>query len=612
MPPAKGAGVVVLAVHECVGEAFVVILRAGAQPAPPSLLAANQVPSAALPETLAGAIKRHRPSRIVRVAPSAWCVARAEPAPPGVPDRRELAQALALLAEAELPGTAPAHRRAAAALSLADGAPTEAAILAAWVAGPSTPPAPLARGESWCPEPIALAAVAALASGAAATLLARADRAGGGGGVLTILGAGPRRPLARTLRIDPGGQGGRDAAVSDWDAAVTDAVAESAAALGVDAPEQPVAASGLWMSAPIPPGAIAGADTNDPRWLARFAAPLGAALIAASSDPAVRPAAELQADSPELHTSQLHRAAAALATPSRAVAAIAIAAALVLLAPVTAAAARYAVLSARAGGGGGTPPIDQRLADAERRAAHAELLRTRRWPMTKLWADVAGAAPVGVEIDALDLSPEDGLVIRGTSQSPDLVATFRKRLSDTAVFRDIATPVLADDDGRTTFQLSAKVGAPLYRVVPPDDFAAKTLSQRLYGDAATNAPATGDSADRDRADRSSGSRSERSRRDDRSSAASDRPAQPAGPAAGSAPPPALTDEAIAAMDRPTAMREFGARRRAAAIPGIDETTRQRLASEATKLQERMRTAPAAAPAPAEGTPAGAGSGGGTP
>jgi len=286
-----------------------------------------------------------------------------------------------------------------------------------------------------------------------------------------------------------------------------------------------------------------------------------------------------------LHTSQLHRAASALATPTRAAAALAIAAGLILLAPVAAAAARYAVVSARAGG---TPPIDQRLADAERRAAHADLLRTRRWPMTKLWADVAGAAPVGVEIDTLDLSPEDGLVIRGSAQSPDVVATFRKRLSDTNVFRDIATPVLADEDGRTTFQLSAKVNAPLFRATPADDFASKTLAQRLYGDGAVNTQTPSESSDHSSGPATTrGSRSERRGRDERATGSSERPAQPSGPAAGAPVPPPLTDDAIAAMDRSTAMKAFGERSKAAAIPGLDETTRQRLKDEATKAQQRM-------------------------
>lgn len=573
----RGAGSIVLAVHEVEGQALTILLRA-AGGGPPALLGANQVSLAELPGAIAAAVKRHRPSRIVRVAPSAWCVARAEPSPPGVNDRRELAQALALLAEAELPGTAPGHRRAAAPFVLADTNAGEAAFLAAWVAGPSTPPTPLARGESWCPEPLALAAIGALAPGSPAAMLARADRSAG---VLTILGSGPRRSIARALRIDASG---------DWDGAVADAVTESAAALGVETPHASLS-TGLWLSAPIRAGTITGADTSDQRWLARFGPALGAALIAASTDPAVRPGAELQAESPELHTSQLHRAASSLASPSRAAAAIAIAAGLILLAPVAGAAARYAVLSARAGGGGGTPPIDQRLAEAERRAAHAELLRSRRWPMTKLWADVAGAAPVGVEIDAFDLSPEDGLAIRGTSQTPDLVADFRKRLSDTAIFRDIATPVLADEDGRTTFQLSAKVAAPLYRATPHEDFAAKTLAQRLYGDGASNAQASADDArdhERSGSGRGSGSRSDRRGRDERSS--SDRPAQPAGPAAGTAPPPPLTDEQIAAMDRSTAMKEFGIRSRAAAIPGLDESTRQRLKDEATKAQQRMMQA----------------------
>ena len=181
LSPSRGGGgggeTVVLALHDNADGTALVILRADAFGAP-AVVAANQLTAAELSAALAAAVKRHRPSRIVRVAPSAWCVARAEPAPTGIADRRELAQALALLAEGELPGSAPAHRRAAAPFALADSAP-EAAILAAWIAGPATPPAALARGESWCPEPIALAAIAALASSAPAALVARADRAGG-------------------------------------------------------------------------------------------------------------------------------------------------------------------------------------------------------------------------------------------------------------------------------------------------------------------------------------------------------------------------------------------------------------------------------------------------
>ena len=57
----------------------------------------------------------------------------------------------------------------------------------------------------------------------------------------------------------------------------------------------------------------------------------------------------------------------------------------------------------------------------------------------------------------------------------------------------------------------------------------------------------------------------------------------------------MSDEDIAKMDRVTAMREWGVRRRASTQPGIDAETKARLTAEAEKARARMQEAGEASP-----------------
>src|SRR5207245_2223573 len=107
---------------------------------------------------------------------------------------------------------------------------------------------------------------------------------------------------------------------------------------------------------------------------------------------------------------------------------------LMIAAPMLLSGARLAILEHKT-----AAVAAQRATQAEsaRRAALYAHLEQTRWPMTKLMADIAAAAPVGVVVDTLRISPEQGLSLQGTAKSSDLLNQLEQNLNKTGLFRDV-------------------------------------------------------------------------------------------------------------------------------------------------------------------------------
>lgn len=524
-------------------------------------------------------LKGRKVELVLRLAPSSETICRvlALPAVESA-DRAELADALTLMAESELPSSLPWYRRAAGVLRL--GA-AQGALMTGWNPADGDPASRTASlstvPEVWTAEIAALAALGSATS--AGPLLGLADA---GSGTLAVLAAGPKRTLARVLRLTPG---------EGWSAAARGAWQETAAAAGLEGAAAPNT-DGLTL--PQAGSTRLGGAMRDRDWFTRYGLAFGSILLYADADAAVSSLVALAAREPRNRRPLVQRTIDWLALPRHAVMIGAACLAVALLSPLVAAKARHAILSHRAGS---ADSLDTRLADAERRVGFYRLLGEKRWPMTKLLSQIAGAAPVGVTLDTVELPQGETVTIRATASSSELVSTFRKNLTDTRVFTNVATPTIETTSDGVTFQLQARVvqNFALQAKEPLDDFAAKTLAQRLYGEDAGDTPRFDEEdepADRG-PERRASSRETRRDEPDRSSGRASNTA-PAAPAAGDIPPP-ISDEEIAKLDWGAAMREFGRRRKASTLPGIDEATKARLISEYEKARARMQEAAPQAP-----------------
>lgn len=593
----------------------VVIVRQENEGAAPSLVEATTI-QATDTSGLTSLLGRHKPSTLVRVVSSANTVARCVAVPAGlVADRAQLGTTLALLAEAEMPAMIPAHRRAAGFIRPAPngagigGNGGEAVLVVGWPergegttelgAGPGGRDEPT---TTWTPELAALAALARSLGGVELALYA--DRAAGsvsliattrphsGSGMNGTSGPGAVKTVARVLRGDTTND-------ASWLASLQRAVSETAAALHLTLPEVEISASApttlVLLGSPMrrPPGMGA-----DPSWLPQYGIAFGAAGTLADTDPGVRSLAQLRALAPRERGNIVVELVERLATGRRAAIAIGICLLLLLLWPLVIAKTREVILTTRAGG---TEALKARLNEAERRVAFYKQLRENRWPMTKLIADVATAAPVGVMIDTLSVTREQGITVRGRAENSDQVTEFRSNLVASGVFGGLATPTIESESAGVVFQLEAQVASAQFPGRRAADYIKEPLAVKLYGERArdpsapagapsdsttgTSAPTPAGSTDTARPATASRSprgtvRPETTVREDASSE-SRRAA-----ASGSSIPEPLTDADIQAMDKNTAMGEWS-KRKLMSTKTDDPVIKQRLIDEAARCQARF-------------------------
>jgi hypothetical protein len=503
--------------------------------------------------------------------------------PAGVSDA-QAAQALGLLAEAEMPGDFPGHRRAAGVLCLGNR-PTPA--LAPALATPAPPataatltsPADVPAGgctamgwlgtaddlglplvAAWVPEPLALAGLARLASGAdGARAIGLADSRSG---VITLLvDAGPAGVLARSRRDEPGTTDVR-AALAEFGDLLGVGVSPNLR-LATDGP------AGLSIEIDSPTGGL-------PAGLAPEAAlAAGAAAALLRADPLDKPLLAMTEHGPEQRRNPLYRAIEGLSRPAWGITAAVVCVGVILLAPLGVNAARVAMLEKRAAGmtdDGGT------LRAAADQTDFYGLLRERRWPVTALIADLAASAPAGLEIDSLSLEHGKRVIVMGTTTTSDLPGTWRDTLNGSRVFEDARVT----DNAGGRFQLNVAVKDALLAMGGRGSPSPVTVDRPTV---AAGSPAARDAA---RPGGTSGSATGGGGRNTGpvSGGGAGTPA-----AAAKEPPGPISDAEIATLDRASAMKEWAARRAASQRTDLDSATRDRLAAEAAKAQQRMREAP---------------------
>ncbi|MFN0011143.1 MAG: PilN domain-containing protein [Phycisphaerales bacterium] len=502
---------------------------------------------------LAAALSRAKPAAVVCLIPAGRVVVRPikSPAPEG--DVAHIAGALDLVAEAELSGSYLSHRRAGAVLRGTGDAP--GAVLALGWTGDGAPSlADPVRQRSvpviHVPEPLALVALAQAASAGWGASVQPAS------GLLTLCTRAGGHPTLRVHREDPEDTAGWAALVQGQLAGLGDA-----AALEHDR-------SGLHLDPAGSLATISGAST-DAAWLGEFGLALGAALACTSPDPGLHCACAMTPSAPVPYRPAIVRAAEILAVPGRAATVIGVCVAIALLGPLGLAVARHQVLKGHAAASG---EDDSESLAAQKQAEMYQLLKDRRWPMTKLLADLTASMPQGVTLETLSLEYGKDVRVTGLADSTDLVSQWRDAINRSRVFDNARAPSI--DSSR--FELTARVAQPFG--------AAGALAARSTTSPVTAAvparPAPQASAPEPAPGRGSGGTG-------RAGAA---PASPA-TATPKVPvmPGALSDGQIETMDLATATREWGQRKAAAGRPGVSEADKQRLLAEAEKLQARRRT-----------------------
>lgn len=543
----------------------VVLVDGGPRPA---VSAARSFSDSELPAMRAFLAER-KVAQAAVVVPATRLIGKIIEAPAGTAD--EMAAAAGLIAEAELPSRLPPHRRAAGIVNLPAGPGRRAAMLVAWLGdAPAPTDEPGVESVAWTPEPLALAA---LLDGPG--VIARADAHEG---AVAVLAAGPSKSVLRSLREDLSGREGRDAAV---------AAAEEAAAL---AGLTPGFASGagtraLWLDPESARrlGERLGGASTDGAWLDEFGVAAGAALAlaACAGDPASRPLLEMSPDRPRLRASPVQRVIMALARPRTAYAAIAASIALMVLGPLALAAARHAILTAKAGG---LSEQQQHERELNRQLELYKELGRRRWPVSKLLADLAGAMPVGVELQSITLDADkNSVALQGSADKPELVNALQSKLNASGVFTGFTGSQRTDeqDAGRIAFDSSGAVASAFAKAKGTEDFSTESLAKRLYGEEAAAAMAEEESP-RD----ANGRGGDRAGRDGRGA--------PRAAASGGRPavkpvdvPPPISDDEIAALDYTASMRMWSERKRVATNPAVDAAAKERLKAEIDKLKARM-------------------------
>lgn len=487
----------------------------------------------------------------VQVIPPDAAILR--PAPPklvldGTPE--QIASALSLVAEAELPATVPAHRRAAGVLRAGHA---HAVYAVGWI-GPDGTVAPEAT-----PVP-AVAALGALfrLTGAPEGLMVYTDRATG---VVAAIGAAPGespRLFVRVLRDDASDPTAFDAV---RDEAVDDARAT------VDAQPPVTAGPALLLPRRTQVPGLAGDDR-----LSEFALVLGAAAFILDAKPDELPLTVMTDRSATAGRSILTRVAGALSTPRALAVTAAACVCLMLTGWIVAAPARLALLQKRVGNDTGD------YAKAVQQHDWYKALHERRWPLTALIAELTSGAPEGVRVESFTIEQGRPVTLTGTAETAGAVDTWCKSLRG-KVFTDVERTIPQEDVSPVRFTLKASVVDALAAVVSDIKPIASTDTPHTKSDT----PASSGRTERaDRNTRTTGTRTNSARNNTRTPGG----AAAAAPGASKIAPP-ISDAQIAKLDLAGARNEWALRKGQLYQPDLDGAVRTRMETEAAHLRARV-------------------------
>ncbi len=588
--------------------------------------------------------EKHRPDATIGVLTSGEAVCRVVEVPEG--HDAELSEAAGLLAEAELPPSIEAHRKAGGIVPLTAAPGFRSAMLVGWPKRATAVDSPV-PWVSWSSEVVGLAELLLIARVGGATgprVVGSLDRENG---CIGVVGSGAEGHALRTVL--------EDASEPESFAAAADRCLQGVGQK-VNASSVPVAhISRSLLIEPEVRSAIASAVSgvrDDDGWFASYGVALGVACAALRSGSASSALFDLRTTPAELKRSLPERALIALRSPAVAGGVIAAAILLALLIPLGVSYARLSIL-------------DARIAEAEDALAKSEVLATsdteeasmtfrqrvaiyreldrQRWPMAKLLADISAALPAMSPseltlVDSINISSSSGFRVEGVMDSVSLVNLASSELSSSPIFFNAKVSEysqVADANGALEFSAGGRIVSPFHLDTAFFDYSQTNVAERIYESedtevwrpgspvitavtrpdtassrASSRPRSTGSTASRptgrtpvstgsgSSGGGSSGSSTEVASAD--GGASSDarterREMFQGGSRTGGEEEPApipepLTDAQIAEFNQLEAMKESVARRTAARQEGVSDADKRRLEDESNKLRARAREA----------------------
>ena len=426
-------------------------------------------------------------SSVLCVLPAAAVICRTVPLPDAPVEQLE--PALRLQAEAHLLGSAPQHRVAMAVLSGSLGETTRSGIVLAWPESAEF----IAPVTSHPVRYIAdIACIAALLNGQRpAEPLLWLDR-GDGSVAIALTHSGGAMFRATHEEAD---------SAESWQKSVGRIVAETGLGVGhtggfiegiVQTARSLAAAVGqndaaLFLPSEVRTAAAArfsGAQT-DAKWWNDYGIAAGAALAATG---ALAPLATMQHTPPVQRPSRIRSALESMSRP-RAAATVVVASVLLLMfAPLIFSGLRLVGLKVRYGNVQNELSIAR--ASRDQVAVYRELERQDAWPMTKLLADIATNAPLGIELEIMRVDAGKDFSVSGTAITkdgktpPELVSQMVANLRADGIF---VSPAVQWGDsnnlGVYKFDITGEVSRPyLSANYPPErDFGLWTHENRRDG-----------------------------------------------------------------------------------------------------------------------------------
>ncbi len=425
-------------------------------------------------DRMASLLGRLAPERIIRVLPGGSVVCRVLEIPP-LDDAAAL-EAASLQAEAELPNMLSGHRRAVAIMPWRTPMDNRIAVAFGW---PGERPNDLPAGLEQLTYGAEAAALLELLihSGINEGTIASLDRdhhsmelASHLMGVTTVRTArlGDAQWSADAARVvveTAMSAGADDATLSEIEQRVSNAARAQRQALVVD----PELAQRLGR-------AVSGAN-SDTAWWNRFGVCVGAALAAMSSRHGMMELLDMAPQVPRgVIVSSLHW----LGDRSRAKRVALLAVLVIIVAPILGGWTRYAILKYK------TRNLEDVKQVFEERQAEADFFRTlrsHRWPMSKLLADVAGMAPYNLNFESINIDSSSMLTISGTAQlgQQNDVLEFHNQLNKSKLFAEVKSPNFTFGENKIEFELQAVVINQASKTDRPYN---EPLAVVLYGDAA--------------------------------------------------------------------------------------------------------------------------------
>lgn len=421
-------------------------------------------------DRLAALLTRWAAERVVRVLPGGSVVCRVLEIPPL--DDAAAAEAAQLQAEAELPAMLPGHRRAVALMPWRTPVDNRIAIAFGW------------PGEQAADWPSSIENVTCCAE--AAALLELLVHSGINQGTIASLDRDQRSmelaahlegvTAVRTARLSEAqwstdaariavetamSAGASDEALADLELRVSNAARAQRQVLVVEA--EVLQRLGKSVSG-------AGADGA---WWNRFGLCAGAALAAMGPR---RGMAELLPEAPEVVRGPLVSALNWLSDPARARRVAIVALLLILAAPILGGWTRLAILEYKTRG---LQEVEMVFKDRQAEADFFRTLRSHRWPMTKILADIAGMAPYDIAFDSINIDSSSMVTVSGsaplTEQSQ--VLEFHSRLNESSLFAEVKAPNFTWGENKIEFELQAVVANATAKVKRPSD---EPLATVLY------------------------------------------------------------------------------------------------------------------------------------